>query len=257
MLRKLTPAILALFLTAWASLVAVPVALAQSNIIGGEVFGDVKRASSGATISFQAFATENVGGASGTFAATALGAAAANRVIVVIAIARDASGLNTLSSVTVGGNAATQVSSAAASSINSGATDIWYYADAGALGTSTTIVTNWSLVNTRSGIYVYRLTTSTPTPSAGNNASGLSVTSLGPTSITVPASGVGVAGLFSLATGNTQSFTNATLDSSNPLAGGNNATASGTITGTGSVAVTGTSLAASNNMMMSLAAWGP
>lgn len=42
MLRKLTPVLLALFLTAWASFVAVPIALAQSNIIGGGVFGDVK-----------------------------------------------------------------------------------------------------------------------------------------------------------------------------------------------------------------------
>lgn len=42
MLRKLTTTILALFLTAWASFVAAPIALAQSNIIGGGMFGDVK-----------------------------------------------------------------------------------------------------------------------------------------------------------------------------------------------------------------------
>lgn len=210
-----------------------------------------------ATLAFQAFATENLAGSTGTYAAVNFGTAAANRVIAIVAICRTTSTTvaNTVSSATIGGIAASPVSSAAASLINSGSIDVWYASVPS--GTSGTIVVNWSGATNRSAVYVYSILTATPTPSAGNATSNIAVTSVGPTSITIPANGVGLVGLYSQQTGNTQSFTNASLDSSNAMAGAAQATASGTITGTGSVAVTGTSSPTGNAMAMSLAAWGP
>lgn len=212
--------------------------------------------SSAATQTFESFVTEASGGSSITYSSVALGATTSKQVIAVIAMCRTAGATTaTVSSVTVGGNAATHVSSSAASLNNSGSTDIWYYADAGALGASANIVVTWSNTTTRTGIYVYNITTSTLTPSNGNSVTGLSTTSVGPTTLTVPSNGVGISGLYTQQTGNTQSFTNASLDSSNAMSGGNG-TASGHTTATGSVSVTGVSITTANGMAMSLASWG-
>lgn len=209
-----------------------------------------------ATLAFQAFATENVGGATGTYTSVNFGTAAANRVIAVVAMCRvTAAVINTVSSATIGGISATQVASADPGVVVNIASDIWYASVP--TGTSGTIVVNWANANTRSGVYVYSILTSTPTPSNGNSSSGLSLTSIGPTTLTIPANGVGLVGFLSQQTGNTQSFTKATLDSSNAMAGAGQSTASGTVIGTGSVSVTGTSSPTGNTMSMSLASWGP
>lgn len=210
-----------------------------------------------ATQTFETFATENAGTATATFNATGLGATSSNRVIGIIAMARSNANSNSVTGITLNAtNNALHCTGSLASPLGLMASDIWYFADAGALGTSTNIVVTWTGTNTRSGIYVYNITTTTPTPANCAETSGVTTFTSLSQSITVPANGVGIAGVASQQTGNTQSFTNATLDSSNALSGGQS-TAGGHTTSTGSVSVTGNSTGTANTMVLSLAAWGP
>ena len=216
---------------------------------------------SSATLTYEAFATENAGTNTAVFTSVNLGTAASNRVIAVIPMSRaTAIPPTTVTSVafTVGATATlSQVSGAAA---NPGAgqvvlTDIWYASVPS--GTSATITVVWSGTNNRSGIYVYAINTSTPTPSSGANIGTNNVMTL-TQSITVPAGGVGIAGWMTQQTGNTDTFTaGATLDNASALAGALNGVAAGHTTATGSVSVTASSTPTGNTMAMSLASWGP
>lgn len=210
-----------------------------------------------ATCTFEAFATENAGTATGTYSSVSFGAAASNRVLAVVPVSRTTSTQpNPITGATIGSTGATQVTSAAndngANAVNS---DIWYASVPA--GTSGTVTVNWTNANTRSGIALYSILTSTPTPHAGNNnfANGAnSVTQ----SISVPTNGCGIVGMITQQTGNTLSFSaGATQDQSNALAGATNGFESGHTTTTGTVSVTASMTGTANTMAMSLASWGP
>jgi hypothetical protein len=210
-----------------------------------------------ATLTYEAFATENGGTAIATYTSVAFGTASSNRVLAFVTGARiNAADANTVASATIGGVSATQASGAVATNAtNQMSTDIWYASVP--TGTSGTIVVNWNAANARTGLYLYAVTTTNPTPSSGNGvASASSVASLN-ASITVPANGVGIVGFLAQQTGNTLSFTNATQDASNALAGAANGMEAGHTTSTGAISITGTQTGTNNNAAMSMAAWGP
>jgi hypothetical protein len=212
------------------------------------------------SLTYETLVTESSGTSTATYSAT-LGVAATKRVIIVIPAARVASGnSNTVSSMTIGGNAASQVSGAAVTSPGGAGnmnSDIWYYADGGALGSSATIVVHWANANTRSGACIYNLVTNTPTASAGseNNDGGAQWTSL-TEAISVPASGFGVVSITVQAAGTLGFSAGASLDVNGTLAGGINGLACGHTTSTGSVSVTGTQATAQFGVM-SLGSWSP
>jgi hypothetical protein len=231
--------------------IAMPAASSAFTLTGNAA---TLTGSSPSSLTFQGFATENGGGATATFSSVPFGTAAANRVIVVIAAAR-ATGTSpsSVSSMTIGGKPATQVPSAAGS-VDVMASDIWYASlDS---GTSGTVVVNWNAANTRSGIYVYEIHTSNPVPTNGNGTAANNSMSLN-SSLTVPTSGFGIAGATSRQTGNANSFTNATLDGDNQLAGAAHQFFCGHTTATGSVSVTAQSAPIGNSMTLSLASWNP
>jgi trimeric autotransporter adhesin len=207
-----------------------------------------------ATLTFEAFST-NTSASPASFTSVNFGTTSSKRVIAFVAVAR-AAGAPT--AATICGNVATLLSGTAAiDSTNEVTSAIFYFADAGSCGTSGTVTVTYSGGVVRSGIYVYSILTSTPTPASGNSVSSTSAVTGLTASLTVPSSGVGFVGIVNQQTGNTQSFTNASLDSSNALSGATNSSAAGHTTSTGSVSITGTSSGTANNMTMSMAAWGP
>lgn len=232
MLRKLTPAILALFLTAWASFAITPVALAQSNIIGGGVFGDVKVAGGTPFAIAQTSVQSTVAGviSTNTFSALPIGAANATR-IVSVAVCHGA-GAATLSAFTIGGVTAAQVSG---SSFNSGAgvkCETWTAAVP--TGTTATVQFDQSAADTRIVLGVYRVVGTGLSVSTGGGAlSAPGVTTLSGT-VTIPAGGGAIAFLMTHgSTSGSGTPTNLTLDTNNLVTGssssyiGNNTSSSG------------------------------
>lgn len=208
-------------------------------------------AAGGAILAYQSFVTEASGGTTITYPTVAIGTAAANRVVAVIFACRSGTANMTASAVTIGGIAATQVSGAAGSSGSlQGGSDIWYASVP--TGTTGNIVVTWSSATTATGIQVYSILTTTPTPASGNGIAGVT-TSLN-TNITVPASGVGISGMYAQS-GAVVSWTNATADNHGVITGARGLDAAHT-TSTGAVSVTGT-IGASSGVGMSSAAWGP
>lgn len=208
-----------------------------------------------AGLTFQAFATEGAVTATPSFAGVNFGTANANRVIAVIAVGRANAATNqTISSMTIGGIAATQVASAAGVVSNVAGIDIWYASVP--TGASGTVAVTWSSANVRSGIYVYSIITTTPAPSVGSGTSGVGTTTLSRT-ITIPASGFGIAGAWHRQTGNTDAMVNASIDGDNTLFGTNHQFFCGHTTGTGSTTITANSTPTGNDMCMTAAAWSP
>lgn len=213
-----------------------------------------------ALVSYLGTASENVGGSTGTLNGVNFGVASANRVIAVVAAARATSGgPPTLSSVTIGGISASPVSGASAggqASVSNVTTDIWYAPVP--TGASGTVVLNYGAVNNRSAVYAFAIYTSNPTPFNGGSINNLAVTTV-TASILLPRGGVAIGGSINQSTGNTTTFTNATLDADGAIsAGASHDFAACHILGQmGSIAVTAASLATGNTMALSLASWAP
>ncbi len=256
MLRKILPAVIqTLFLLAWCHL-----AVAQSNIIGGGVFGDAKKVTAtGFSLAWVPGSnfTEASGGGTITYTAVPLGTASSNRIIAVFACNRAPAGSTTISSMTVDGISAVQAVGAQASGTELLSSDIWY-ANLGAASdnnTSGNIVVTWVGNTVRTGIEVYRITTSTPAPTAATENLGTGSASISQ-SITVPTGGAAISGSCARQTTAT-TYTNATLDNSSAFSGANSQFASANTTTVGSVSITATTAGNASDAAMSNAAWKP
>ena len=205
---------------------------------------------SGAVLTYQTFATEGSGGSNITYSSLSFGAAASNRVMVVVIGARLTGSNNSVSSVTIGGVSATE----APSSLSQAAqvlTDIWYASvPSGATG-NVNIVFAGATVAT--AVQIYSVNTSTPAPTSSSAGVSGVLTSIS-TTITVPTNGVGVVG-FTDQGPSSPALTNATLDNNGAMTGGR-ALLSGHTTSTGSVSPGGTN-ASGTSLSLSAAAWGP
>jgi len=168
-----------------------------------------------ATLTYEAFATEASGNTTITYSSVTFGTANSNRVIAIVTAVRSAAGsTNPITSVTIGGVSATVVTGTpfyggSGSPYNS---EVWYASVP--TGTSGNIVVAWTNATTRTGICVYNIVTTTPTPSSGVANGGLSMTNV-TQAITVPSNGVALAGYFDQNTGSTLGFTNGTSSTSN------------------------------------------
>jgi hypothetical protein len=176
-------------------------------------------------------------GTSFTFTSQNLGTADATRIIAIGVAHGGTSGI-TVSGVTVGGNAATQAPGAVQNETSGMHSDIWYYADAGALGTSANIVVTASSSQGRCAIAVYRVVGTGVAFSSANGAVQLNGTSQG-AAVTVPAGGGTMAVLnihASAAAGTVTNGGNLTIDSngvafgSETIGAGSNTAASGSTT---------------------------
>lgn len=186
------------------------------------------------------------------YGTVSIGTANPNRVVVVGVFARIDSSSPPVA-VSIGGISATQAPSAFVAGGGSMESDIWYASVP--TGTTADIQVTWatSPYEHRNGIAVYRVITSTPTPTTGANAQDPSATSIG-TTYTVPAGGAGI-NMASQQFGGALTFTNATLDFDQNASGGSEyAAAHNSIAG--SVTVT-LNAAGGQQITMSSAAWGP
>lgn len=179
----------------------IPSGKAVASVVFSLTFTDTKADTVGGTA-----ITYNSGGD------PSIGVADTNRIVAVAIMARIGA-TATVTSVTIGGISATQVSGAAASPANL-ATDIWYAAVP--TGTTATVVVNYGSTSVVSGVAVYRIITSTPTPQDGQHNSSATTSSASPLSksVTIP-SGGGMIGSFGYIPGGS---------------GSNNAWSGGTIT---------------------------
>lgn len=183
--------------------------------------------------------TNTTPGTSFTFTSQNIGAADATRIIAV-GIGHGGTAGITVSSVTVGGNAATQATSAAGINPNGALTDIWYYADSGALGTSANIVVNLSGSQGRCAIAVYRAVGTGVAFSSANNAVATSGTTQSVTA-SIPAGG-GAMAIVNVhtagAAGTVTNGGNLTIDSNGVAYGGTTIGAGNNIAASGSTAFT-------------------
>jgi hypothetical protein len=123
-----------------------------------------------------------------TFSAQTLGTAGATRIIG-IGITGELGPTTSVSGVTVGGNAASHSASCATSESGGTNVDFWYYADAGAQGTSASVAVTWSTAPSRMAIAVYNiLGTSAAFSTCATNSSSTSVSTL-TASATIPSGG--------------------------------------------------------------------
>lgn len=199
---------------------------------------------------YEAFATENSGTNTGTFNSVAIGPANTNRVVAVIAGARNSTS-TAVSSVTIGGISATHVASANSPTGPTMASDIWYAQVP--TGTTANIVVVWNGTTVVSGIQVYSIITSTPVPTAGNAAGNASFTSIS-TTITVPSGGCAIVG--SALNGTPITLSNVVTDASSDFSGGTRAFSAGHTTTAGTqtpIATNGVNAAT----VISAAAWSP
>lgn len=182
------------------------------------------------------------------------GAADPNRIIVVAIGARFVAG-NSITSVTIGGVAATLVSgTTSASGTILGGTAI--YQAAVPTGTSGAISATFSSAAVRSAISVYRLITNTPTAADGNNAATTSTAALS-ASVNVPSGGGGLAAVFYQTGTVTFTWTNAVEDVDFATAVGTSSFTSAKLSGTGAVTATSTASVGGQQQTYSVAAWGP
>lgn len=197
-----------------------------------------------------------VGGTPITFTAVAMGAADANRVSVAAFEWRDNPGVGTITSVTIDGISATQVSGAATSNASLTSSDIWY-ADTkspGNTSTSGNVVVNFSNSPTRVAVALYRVVTATVAPTAAVATSG-GGTGLTTASLTIP-SGGGALAIYGNRNAGTGSvvWTNATGDYTVTAIGGTFAVGGAKVTATGTITASITSGNAADSL--SAAAWG-
>ena len=136
---------------------------------GAGAFPVIGGGGGGFSLTFTDTKTNSAGGSAITYNSggdPSIGTADANRVVAV-AIAARVNTTFTVSSVTIAGVSATQVSGAAATPGSSVCTDIWYAAVPS--GTTATVVVTYAGTSVVSGIAVYRIITTTAAPSAGQN----------------------------------------------------------------------------------------
>lgn len=203
----------------------------------------------GSMATYQSFVTESAASTTSNYGTVGIGTAAANRVVVVFIGSRGSA--TTVTAVTIGGNPATQVSGAFIGN-GTASGDIWYLLVPA--GTTAAITATWSVAQIATGIQVYSVNTSNAVPTSVNNAIIPGTLNVISTTITVPAGGVGLSGVFSQG-GAAVSWTNATGDNHGVVTGGRGLDVAST-TVPGSVTITGT-VAGNTNMTMTSAAWGP
>jgi len=217
------------------------------------LIGSVQRQFAGAGVTFSLSYTgkvsDTVGGTSPSYGSGAIGTADSNRVVAAAIWSRAGT---SISSVTIGGVSATQVSGAAAANSTTTLSDIWYASVP--TGTTATIAVTYAASTQRSVVYLYRVVTSTPTPNAAGHDQTTTLTSVA-TTINVPSGGgaINVGGNRNFAT--IPTWTNAVQDDSIALSGAQ-ATTAATTTGTGSITVTMT-VGAGGEDCLSSASWGP
>lgn len=151
---------------------------------------------------------EASGGTTINYASQQFGAADPNRIIAAFICARQGSGTAGVTSVTIDGNAATQVASSVYASNTVGTCQWWYSANSSA-NTSGTISVTYSAAASRTGLSVYRIVTATTTPAGSTSSSG----SGGATAtISIPSGGAVLAGAFEVFAATTLNWSNATQD---------------------------------------------
>lgn len=262
---KLKAYICALHAALFAILLAVtPAGSGQMSLLGA---GKASAGGASFSLAWTGVVIDTAGGTSVNYASVPIGVADANRVVAV-AIAGDTAGAATspVSTVTIGGISATQVSGAATFSAIA-YSDIWYASVP--TGTTATVAVTYGTPIANSAVQAYRIITTTPTPSTG--ASGTAVAqAISNTAYTVPAGG-GSFNVYVFRGGSTGSDTVAWTNAS-PTSNGDNlqqgiggVTNSNPIisvahtTGTGSITVSAaiTGPGFNNNQTISAAAWGP
>lgn len=196
-----------------------------------------------------------VAGTSFTFTSQGIGTADATRVVAV-GIAHGINAL-TVTSVTIGGNAATQATGAAVNSGAGASTDIWYLAVPS--GTTADIVVNISASQTRCAIDVYRVVGTSGFSAGSNGFSTTGVLTLSATAA-VPAGGGAIAILNVHASGAAGLITNGgnlTIDQNGVAFGNSTIGAGSNITASGSTAFTFNWTVANNDAAMSVATFAP
>lgn len=221
-----------------------------------------KTVAAGISITFTDTKTDDNGGVNNpvTFNGggnPSIGASDSQRVIVIEVMWRvDAA--TGLTGVTVNGNAATQISGAAAIMTNGVSTDMWQITEAAA-GTSglttAAVVVTFNETPLRAAIGVHRVLTSTPTPSTAANNQTASAQTLALGAITVPASGGSIACSLYRNAG-TATWTGLSNDYDSGIVGIHDYTGTHS-SAAGSVTYTVTFTGSANQLSMSAAAWGP
>lgn len=171
----------------------------------------------------------------------AIGAADANRIVAVAVWWRPAASTDVVSSMTIGGVSATQVSGAKIVGQPGGGfpciADVWYAAVPS--GTTATVVINFSGTFSRLSFGAYRIITATPTPSAVQTAenSGSSILTL--SALAIPSGGGAIScfGHRAPGTANDVTWSSAVKDYSVIQLEANSTISSAKVTGTGSVVV--------------------
>lgn len=193
---------------------------------------------------------ENSGGTTITYSARAFGAADANRVIAVYIGARMVTA-NTISSVTIGGVSAsvatgTVQQQGGANGVNSAI----YYASV-PTGTTGDVVVTYGAAAARTGISIYSVITSTPTPSTGT---GQNAASGNPSyALDVPAGGGGLAGVSQSSASGATTWAGSTAEDFEATATGPTEISTAHTTATGSITIAPTF--ASTAYTSSAAAW--
>lgn len=188
------------------------------------------------------------------YGSLAIGAADTNR-IVVVAIASRMATVNTISSVTIGGVAATLVSGTVAQIGGTNGANSAIYQAAVPTGTTATVSVTYGAAAVRSAVSVYRLITGTPAATSSNNANNTSASIGG--AVTVPASGGGIALYWNQAGSVTVTWTNASEPEDYIVApAGPSTLSTSKISGTGALTVTAAPSSSGQNQVFSVAAWG-
>jgi hypothetical protein len=144
-----------------------------------------------AVLSYVTHLEDTSGSASPSFASAAIGAAAADRLVIVGVCVSKGSGVwspNPISSVTIGGNAATQVGSQVLAE-GTATSVVCLFALTVASGTTATIVVNMAATTTGAKIVIWNatgLSSTTASDTKGDNATPFTQ------SLTVPSLGFGV-----------------------------------------------------------------
>lgn len=211
-----------------------------------QVVGSYASGGGGPVLTFQAApAGTNPNATSTTFTSVAIGTATSDRIVIVVV----QSETSVVTGVTVGGVSATKA--VEESTIISGL-QIWYAAVPS--GTTANIVLSAGGTLNNTGIVVYSATGITAAPTQTKtvvNNTGASPTNLA--SLTIPATGFGVAAYAIASTASSIAFTNATSDAATAMTNGDQIGAAHA-TVTAAIGITWSGPA--NNHMVA-AAWGP
>lgn len=214
------------------------------------------------SLAWVSHAEDAAGGTTITHTGISFGAASSNRTLVAAIVGRPTSVAATvISSVTIGGVSATQVSGAyIANGTNAHIADIWQAAVPS--GTSGNVVVTYANATSRSGIDLYSLNTNTTAATAAGGV----VVDPGPSSISktivVPAGGAAIAIYSDRSTSavTATTWTNANLDNDALNIGGVGTVVSSASTSTpGSVTITANTVgnSAVSPIILTAAAWGP